>query len=253
MTDLGSLGGTFNFGQCVNARLEVIGNSNLPDDQTFHGYRWRNGKMKDLGTLGGPDSEAVWINNSGDIAGSADLPTPGIHDAVVWKRGKIYDLGSLPGDACSRGRAINARGQVVGGTSDCHNFLHAFVWEPGGPMRDLNKLIPPNSGLQLTNAFNINDRGEILAKSFAIGTTPNDDADLGHLVLLIPCGHDDHEGQCSGHDRDDDAGTPSVSTPMTSRATDIPHTSHSLTAEDGAVGWQMKMGRRLSAPKPAAH
>jgi hypothetical protein len=98
----------------------------------------------------------------------------------------------------------------VGGSSDCRNFLHAFVWEKGGPMRDLNKLIRPGSGLQIANAFNINDRGEILAKAFPIGTTPNDDADLGHLVLLIPCDKDDHKGECSDHERWDDAVTPSV-------------------------------------------
>ncbi len=253
MTDLGNLGGTFNFGQCANARLEVIGNSNLPDDQNFHGYRWRNGKMKDLGTLGGPDSEAVWINDAGDIAGSADLPTPGIHDAVVWIHGQIHDLGSLPGDACSRGRAINSRGQVVGGTSDCRNFLNAFVWEEGGPMRDLNKLIPPDSGLQLTNAFNINDQGEILAKSFPIGTTPNDDADLGHIVLLIPCAQEDREGGCSDRDRGSDAVSTFVSAPATAAAAAIPRSSHSLTAEDGAVGSQMRMGRRPVVPKAAAH
>ena len=78
-------------------------------------------------------------------------------------------------------------------------------------MRDLNKLIRPGSGLQITNAFNINDRGEILAKSFPIGTTPNDDVDLGHLVLLIPCDRHDHEGECSDHKRWDDAGTSPVS------------------------------------------
>ena len=187
MTDLGNLGGTISFGQCVNERLEVIGNSNLAGDQTFHAYRWRNGKMEDLGTLGGPDSEAIWINNAGDIAGSADLPTPGIHDAVVWRHGHIRDLGTVPGDLCSRGRAINSRGQVVGGSSDCHNFLHAFVWEEAGPLRDLNTLIAPGSGLQITNAININDRGEILAKSIPKGVTPVDDEDLGHLVLLVPC------------------------------------------------------------------
>jgi probable HAF family extracellular repeat protein len=226
MTDLGNLGGTFNFGQCVNARLEVIGNSNLPGDQTFHAYRWRNGKMKDLGTLGGPDSEAIWINDAGDIAGSADLPTPNIHDAVIWRHGHIKDLGSLPGDPCSRGRAINSRGQVVGGTSDCHNFLHAFVWEEGGPMRDLNKLIAQGSGLQITNAFNINDRGEILAKSFPLGTTPNDDADLGHLVLLIPCERDDRDGWCSGHDRRD--ADDAISTPV------VPHADADVPSAPGA-------------------
>jgi probable HAF family extracellular repeat protein len=256
MTDLGNLGGTFNnfATPCINNRGEVVGNSNLPGDQTFHAYRWRNGKMKDLGTLGGPDSEAIWINDEGDIAGSADLPAPGIHNAVIWRHGHIKDLGTVPGDSCSRGRAINSRGQVVGGSSDCVNFLHAFVWEEGGPMRDLNKLIAPGSGLQLTNAFNINDRGEILAKSFPTGTTPNDDADLGHLVLLIPCDKDDHEGECSDHDHpDDDAVAAPTTAPATDRTAMMPHSQHSLTAEDHDPGWQGMMTRRLGAPNATTH
>jgi hypothetical protein len=53
-------------------------------------------------------------------------------------------------------------------------------------MLDLNKLIPAGSGLQLTNAIDINGRGEILAKSVPLSVTPMDDQDLGHLVLLIP-------------------------------------------------------------------
>jgi len=194
MRDLGNLGGTVSFGQCANNRGEVIGISSLaehpaacPGGPGCHAFLWARGSMKDLGTLGGETSEAIWINDSGVIAGSADLPSPEIHDAVRWKNGHILDLGTVDGDACSRGRAINARGQIVGGSSDCHNFLHAFVWEEGGPMLDLNTLIAPGSGLQLTNAININDRGEILAKSVPIGVTPVDDEDLGHLVLLVPC------------------------------------------------------------------
>ena len=112
-------------------------------------------------------------------------------------------------------------------------------------MRDLNKLKRPGSGLQITNAFNINDRGEILAKSFPIGTTPNDDADLGHLVLLIPCDKDDHEGECSEHERWDDAVTPLLSAPATTRAAVAPHSPHSLTAEDGDTGWRGRLARRL--------
>jgi probable HAF family extracellular repeat protein len=253
MTDLGSLGGTFNFGQCANNRGEVIGSSSLPGDQVAHAFLWRNGRMKDLGTLGGDFSEAIWINDAGEITGSADLPAPNIHDAVIWKHGHIKDLGTLPGDACSRGRAINSRGQVVGGSSDCANFLHAFVWEEGGPMRDLNKLIRPGSGLHISNAFNINDRGEILAKSFPIGTTPNDDADLGHLVLLIPCDRHDHEGECADHKRWDDAVTPLVAAPAGPRAAVLPHSQHSLTAEDGAVGWRTRTARRLVVPKAPAN
>jgi hypothetical protein len=61
-------------------------------------------------------------------------------------------------------------------------------------MIDLNTVIPPGSGLQLTIAFNINNRGEILAKSIPVGATPFDDADLGHVVLLVPCEED--RGDC---------------------------------------------------------
>jgi hypothetical protein len=61
-------------------------------------------------------------------------------------------------------------------------------------MIDLNTVIPAGSGLQLTNAFNINDRGEILAKSIPEGVTPVDDEDLGHVVLLVPCEED--RGDC---------------------------------------------------------
>jgi probable HAF family extracellular repeat protein len=236
MIDLGNLGGTISFGQCANNRGDVIGQSNLPGDLAAHAFVWHKRKMKDLGTLGGDISEAIWVNDAGDIAGSADLPTPGIHDAVRWRHGHILDLGTVDGDACSRGRAINSSGQIVGGSSDCRNFLHAFVWEDGGPMLDLNTLIPPGSGLQLTNAININDRGEILAKSVPVGVTPIDDEDLGHVVLLIPCeAEDDCESMIS-----------TVSGPiMTSRTTrNSAVTQRPQTAKEEVDAWRSKMARR---------
>ena len=144
--------------------------------------------MTDLGTLGGDTSEAIWLNEAGDVAGSADLSGGVLHHAVLWRNSKIHDLGTVGVDPCSRGRGLNARGQVVGGSSDCTNFLHAFVWDEDSGMVDLNTVIQSGSGYQLTNAFNINDRGEILAKAAPFGFVPNDDADLGHLVLLVPCG-----------------------------------------------------------------
>jgi probable HAF family extracellular repeat protein len=205
MTDLGTLGGTFGFAQCANNRRQVIGLSSLAETPiactdgrltSCHAFLWEDGQMRDLGTLGGPNSEAQWINESGLIVGSADFPRPmpqvNFHDAVIWKNGKIKDLGRVDGDACSRAYGLNERGQVVGFSGDCHAALHAFVWEEGGPMLDLNTLIPPGSGLQLTNAFNVNDRGEILAESVVV--TPVGDADIVRLVLLVPC--DEGRGDC---------------------------------------------------------
>jgi probable HAF family extracellular repeat protein len=239
MLDLGSLGGTLTFGQCANNRGDVIGESTLPGNLVNHAFLWHRGRIKDLGTLGGDNSEAIWMNDSGVIVGSADLPAPDIHDAVRWKRGQILDLGTVDGDACSRGRAINSRGQIVGGSSDCHNFLHAFVWEEGGPMLDLNALIPPGSGVQLTNAININDRGEILAKSIPIGTTPIDDEDFGHVVLLVPC---EKENECESEDSN------TVSSSLTGQP--MPRVSGSVktqgprTAKDVAAEWRAKVARQ---------
>ena len=76
-------------------------------------------------------------------------------------------------------------------------------------MIDLNTVIPPGSGLQLTNAININDRGEILAKSIPAGVTPIDDEDLGHMVLLVPCEED--RGDCVNVLASASSGEPAVS------------------------------------------
>jgi probable HAF family extracellular repeat protein len=251
MIDLGNLGGTISgpIGPCVNKRGEVIGVSNLAGELVSHAFFWDDGVMTDLGTLGGNNSEAIWINHAGDVVGSADLPGSQIHDAVIWRHGEIHDLGTVAGDPCSRGRGLNARGQVVGGSSDCHNFLHAFVWEEGGPMLDLNTLIAPGSGFQLTNAFNINDRGEILAKAAPLGFTPNDDADLGHLVLLIPCDGDDKD--CGANAQSANIAAPDTSAPLIKSITAIPP-KHPMTPRENLAAWRARLARQYHLPGVAA-
>ncbi|HSY93623.1 MAG TPA: hypothetical protein VK812_19850 [Candidatus Binatus sp.] len=258
MLDLGTIGGTNGFAQCANHRLQIIGQSSVAANPAAcnspavepegagpgcHAFSWENGVMTDLGTLGGDNSEALWLNEAGVVVGSADLPGPSgnqTHDAVVWINGVIHDLGTVSGDACSRGRGLNARGEIVGGSSDCQNFLHAFISENGGPSVDLNTLIPPGLGIQLTNAFNINDRGEILAKAAPLGFTPNDDADLGHLVLLVPCGA--REGDCSSSSQAANVrGHAAFSLARTGSGTS-PKPPH--TEGDGLVGWR-KVSRRF--------
>ena len=77
-------------------------------------------------------------------------------------------------------------------------------------MMDLNALIQPGTGYQLTNAIDINGRGEIIANAAPIGFTP-DEEDFGHLALLIPC-DDDHRGidACDYLEVDPDAVAASV-------------------------------------------
>jgi hypothetical protein len=110
---------------------------------------------------------------------------------------------------------------------------------------DLNTLIAPGSGLQLTNAININDRGEILAKSIPVGVAPVDDEDLGHLVLLIPCGAGDNPG-CKVEDGTQSNVTQASKTSRRSVPAILP--ARPRTAKDVAAAWQAKLLRQYHFP-----
>jgi probable HAF family extracellular repeat protein len=125
---------------------------------------------------------------------------PQNHDAVLWRHGTMIDLGTLPGDSCSNAYYVNSRGQVVG-TSESRKLCliptgeRAFLWEDGGPMIDLNTLIPAGSSLELTFAVAINDRGEIAGFGVPAGCSPKDVDLCGHAYVLIPCNGQDGQGE----------------------------------------------------------
>jgi probable HAF family extracellular repeat protein len=143
--------------------------------------------MEDMGTLGGNFGGATRIDDSGEVAGWATDAEEKIL-AVLWKNGKMTNLGSI--DGCSV--AWDAKhGRAVGASFVCGGpYLHAFLWEHGSIV-DLNTLVPPGSGVQLTLANYINESGEITAA----GLLSNGD---NHSFLLIPC--DEHHPGIEGCD-----------------------------------------------------
>jgi probable HAF family extracellular repeat protein len=193
MTDLGTLGGSlagpFN-GESLgglNNRGDVIGTSTLAGDVIQHPFLWtKSGGMQDLGTLpGGTFGFATWVNDAREVVGLTDTGSA-LH-AFFWRDGVMTDLQTVGNDPDSQANSINSRGQVVGASFELNGpDLHGFVWEHGGPMVDLNTLVPPGSSVFVPNAIGINDRGEIAAK----GVLPTGDE---HAVLLIPC-DDNHRG-----------------------------------------------------------
>jgi probable HAF family extracellular repeat protein len=206
MQDIGSLGGTLGNPTAFNNRGQVVGISNMAGDLTSHPFLWsKQTGLQDLGTLGGNNGVTNWINDAGDIVGKADLPgpTPQNHDAVLWKKNgtTMIDLGLLPGDSCANAYYVNSHGQVVG-TSENRDLCliptgeHAFVWEDGGPMVDLNTLIPPGSSLRLTFAVAISDAGQIAGFGVPAGCAPQDVDLCGHAYVLIPC--DEHGSSVAG-------------------------------------------------------
>jgi probable HAF family extracellular repeat protein len=117
------------------------------------------------------------INDAGVVVGSADLPS-GTHDGFLWKNGAMHALAPVDGAACSNAFSVNARDEVVGNLTDCHNHEPAaMLWYRGAAI-DLNSLIG-QSGLHLSSAEYINDRGEIVGH----GVLPNGDQ---RVFLLIP-------------------------------------------------------------------
>lgn len=190
MVDIGSLGGTLGFVNWMNNRGQVVGSSTVAGDQTDRPYLWDKKKgLQDLGLFsGGVHGNAEGINDAGEVVGGSDSSN-GFH-AFLWKKGVMSDLGNLAGDCSSQANSINSRGQIVGsGTLDCNNEAHAILFENGGVPIDLNTLVLHGSGLTVMNAFNINDRSEIVG----VGILPNGDF---RSVLLIPCdeGHPGVEG-----------------------------------------------------------
>jgi probable HAF family extracellular repeat protein len=181
MLDLGSLGGAVSGVFGLNNRGQVVGLMTLPGDEFRHPFLWERGTLTDLGTFGGNNGQATGLNDAGEVVGVADFPGDILHNAFLWKNGVMTDLGNLGQTSFAHG--INSKGQVVGASRVSFETgeVRAFLWENGGPMIDLNTLVPANSSLHLDYALSINDRGEIAGYGFL----PNGDQ---HPFLLIPVG-----------------------------------------------------------------
>jgi len=98
------------------------------------------------------------------VVGESDLADGSAHafrtvpDAAI--NPATDDLGTL-GGANSGAASINALGQAVGDAQTADGAYHAF-FSAGGPMQDLNTLLPADSGWVLEKATAINDGGEIV-------------------------------------------------------------------------------------------
>ena len=194
MINLGSLGGTCTNAIDLNNRGQVVGFSYLAGDQESHPFLWEAGRFIDLGTTGGHQALANHVNELGDVVGwQTAVGHEEYFHAALWSHGQIIDLGYLSEfgpNQCGIPLAINSRKQVVGlAALNCAFYddsqIRAFLWEPGSSMRDLNTMISPSLGLQLTNAT-INESGEIAAFAFFPDGTYRP-------VLLIPCVENDSE------------------------------------------------------------
>jgi probable HAF family extracellular repeat protein len=185
--DLGSLAGLGSVARDLNDSGQVVGFSGtalLPAAMgrsqptvIFHAFRYSHGKMGDLGTLGGTDSSANSVNDRGAVVGYSFTASDAAIHAFLYSQGRMTDLGTL-GGRNSAAAAINDQGAVVGESLTSTSANHGFI-SRHGRMVDLNSLIPASSGFVITNAQDINDRGQIVAEGYET-SSPRD-----HLALLL--------------------------------------------------------------------
>ena len=197
--DLGTLGGGSAIARGINPAGQVVGESYIEGNSSFHAFLWEKGVMSDLGTLPlGEFSGARGISPAGRVVGfshggpiavvwddgvltelSTEAAFPSVANAInrsgqvvgsfrsglrehafLWDKGVLTDLGSLGGDQVnSVARAINPAGQVVGSSYTLSGERHAVLWSRG-VITDLGTL-----GGDRSDATGISPAGQVVGSS----------------------------------------------------------------------------------------
>ena len=137
----------------INEESLIIGDT-YDQAGRYHAFLWDAPQGAHLLAVPGEEfSSALAINNHGDVVVKA---TPG--GLFLYSRGRLEAIDIPRGTP----RALNSDEVVVGSFGPGPEAQRAFIWDKAHGMRDLNTLIPANSGWTLEVASSINDRGEIV-------------------------------------------------------------------------------------------
>ena len=164
VTDLGTLGGSYAYGNAMNNSGQITGVSTTAGDQVYHAFFYTDGRMTDLGrAIGNPSIESVGngINDAGQIVGVFSSGV-GTNHTFLYSNGNLTDLG--PGFI---GNAINAAGAITG--VEALGQGQAVIYQDGR----LTTL-----GIRGTGA-GINNSGEVVIWTY----TPTGPGPLGRTYL----------------------------------------------------------------------
>src|SRR5579863_3269194 len=139
-TDLGNLGGKTgqaggNIAYGINHQGQVVGNSDLEGDTTFHAFLWNKGTgMQDLGTLPGDvASVSISINDAGSVVG-ASLDAKFNPRAFLREKGVMTDLNTrIAGHSplyLLTGCSINSHGEITGLGQTSTGEIHTYLASP---------------------------------------------------------------------------------------------------------------------------
>ncbi|MCH7720634.1 MAG: hypothetical protein IH988_06540 [Planctomycetes bacterium] len=196
MIDLGpDLGTPSGWAWDVNDAGQVCGWMGTATSLDARAFIWDAGRVTELPAIpGGFTSEGLAISaDGGTVVGVGRIIDDKTGDdfsrAFVWQDGKMVNLGTLPGLLRSGATDVNDNSLVIGplwgGVPDT-----GFIWHDG-VMIDLNTLIPPESGVEVTIPWAINEQGMIAAQGH------NQDGDVVALLLTpVEAAVADLDGDC---------------------------------------------------------
>jgi len=153
-------------GMEINESGQVAGCSWLGWSSGWHGYFWDGSTLIDIGNMGG-ECRSYGLNDLGQLVGNSGSP----QQAYVWEDGEFTPIGRLAPGLWSHAEAINNAGLAVGRALVSANDQHAFIWTAQSGILDLNLLLPPGSGWELTSAYDINGAGQIVGTGLLNGET----------------------------------------------------------------------------------
>jgi probable HAF family extracellular repeat protein len=156
------------FSYAVNAVGAYVGvaiDRSDPRGAVYHGFIGKDGAATLIDYPEFNVTRAFDINDDGWFTGI--WLRPGFaRRAYVAREDEIRDLGLFPGYAESWAGAINNDGTIVGAAANFGLLARALVWFDGQPPMDLNTLVSDlPSGTVLTDAYDINNAGQILARA----------------------------------------------------------------------------------------
>lgn len=139
----------------------------------------------------GPSGEPIWgyyLNDLGQVTGHLTIEnSDGLLEKsiFIWSKEKGFkDLGNLGGEGIWIAY-MNNRGEIVGEGLSPNGKLHGFFANETHGVQDLNNLIGPNTGWEISSALGINEKGQI-AGQVKIDVDDDGFFDEAHACLLTP-------------------------------------------------------------------
>jgi probable HAF family extracellular repeat protein len=149
----------------INENLQVTGVAYFfNNNNKYRAFLWSktNGYTQLKGLTPSSNTIGEWLNNSGVVTGLSTSTKYPNGVSVYWDSKGIHNIGTLPGGSSSLPGFITDSLVIVGQSGVADGSNHAYIWTKKKKMRDLNNMIPKNSGWVLNHAASINKKGQIV-------------------------------------------------------------------------------------------